>query len=379
MNLVAPAFLAALALLVPVLLAFLVKRQRQVVRVPSTMVWRLGARSVAKSRRIRDVRRLLALLACLAGVAALVIAAARPSGKRADATIFVVDVSSSMSGEPLDEARAWLRREVAALGPNARVAIIVAGAEANVVLPPSPPGPLVDDAIRAIAPEKEGAAMDEAMALADGLASRLYARVVVLTDHAIEAEVSRLEQKPEQRLFGHRQNGSAPPDNLGITSLFTRSPPDARDDEEREASITIATSSGQARRARLLVTLGGRAVADRVVDVPQRGDATERVLIRGAGRLVARVRPDDGKADVLDVDDEASLEETARRPPRVALVRAPEAGAGAFFVAKALRAAPKRRHRAGRRSRSCFGMDVRVRRTYRLSSSGPSRTTSGCR
>ncbi|MBN9166935.1 MAG: BatA domain-containing protein, partial [Myxococcales bacterium] len=58
MNLVAPVFLAGLALLVPVLIAFLVRRRRQIVRVPSTMIWRLGARSVAKNRRIRDVRRL---------------------------------------------------------------------------------------------------------------------------------------------------------------------------------------------------------------------------------------------------------------------------------------------------------------------------------
>ena len=339
MNLLAPAFLAALALLVPVTLAFLVRRQRQVVRVPSTMVWRLGARSVAKSRRIRDVRRLLALLACLGGVAALVVAAARPSSSRTDALIFVVDVSASMSGPPLEEARSWLRREVAGLGPNARVAVVLAGQEPRVTLPPSSPGPLVDDAIGAITSEKGGASIDEAIALAEALASTTRARIVVLTDQPIDAEVSRLERKPEQRLFGHRPNAPTPPDNLGITSLFTRSPPDARDDEEREASITVATSSRHARRARLVVTLAGRGVADRRLDVPGRGEATERVLIRGAGRLVARVEPDDHEPDVLRIDDEASLDEIARRPPRVALVREAGVGAGPFFVAKALRAA----------------------------------------
>ena len=249
LNLVAPAFLAALALLVPILLAFLVRRRRQVVRVPSTMVWRLGARSVAKSRRIRDVRRLLALLACLAGVAALVFAAARPSGKRSDVVIYVVDVSASMSGAPLQDARGWLARQVASLGPNARVAIVVAGAEPKVALPPSPPGPLVDEAIRTLAAEKDSAALDEAVALAEGLASTSRARVVVLTDHPLEAEVSRLAAKPEQRIFGPRRSAPDAPDNLGITSLFTRTPPDAHDDEEREATITLATSSRRARRS----------------------------------------------------------------------------------------------------------------------------------
>jgi hypothetical protein len=138
-NLATPAFLAALALLIPVLIAFLVRRQRQIIRVPSTMVWRLGARSIAKSRRIRDVRRLLALLACLAGVAALVVAAARPTGTRTDTTVYVVDVSASMAGAPLAEARRWLVREVASRGPGARVAIVLAGAEPRVALSPSPP------------------------------------------------------------------------------------------------------------------------------------------------------------------------------------------------------------------------------------------------
>ncbi len=339
MTLVAPTFLAALALLVPVLLAFLVKRQRQVVRVPSTMLWRLGARSVAKSRRIRDVRRLLALLACLAGVAALALAAARPSGKRADTNIYVVDVSASMSGKALDDARTWLLREVATLGPNARVAIVAAGAEPKVILPPSPPGPLVHDALGRLEAETDGAAMDEAVVLAEALASTSNARIVVVSDHPVEAEVSRRPVKPEQKLFGERGSTSSRPDNLGITALFTRPPPDARDDEEREASITVATSSAHARQARLVVTLGGRVVADRALTVPERSETTERVLLRGDGRLVARVRATDGNADALTADDEAAVEEAARRPPRVALVRVPDSGAGAFFVAKALRAA----------------------------------------
>jgi Aerotolerance regulator N-terminal/von Willebrand factor type A domain len=335
MTLAAPAFLIALALLVPVLIAFLVRRQRQIVRVPSTMVWRLGARSVAKSRRIRDVRRLLALLACLGGVAALVVAAARPSGTGAAATVYVVDVSASMAGAPLDEARSWLSRAVAGQGPSARIAIVLAGVEPKVALPPSPPGPEVDEAIRTISAEKDISAMDEALSLAEGLASTTGAHVVILTDHVAAASASAQSPKPSLRVFGR----PAQQDNLGITTLFTRAAPDARDDEEREATITIATSSTAPRRARLVVTLGGHIVADRRLDVPERGEASERVLLRGGGRLVARIVPGDGRSDVLAIDDEAALDEAARRPPRVALVRAKGEGASAYFVEKAIRAA----------------------------------------
>ena len=338
MMLVAPGFLVALALLVPVLVTFLVRRRRQVVRVPSTMVWRLGARSVAKNRRIRDVRRLIALLACLGGVAALAIAAARPSSRRADTTIYVVDVSASMSGGPLDEARTWLAREVAGRGPNARIGIVLAGGEARVLLPPSPPGPNVDEAIKTIAAEKDAAAIDEALALAEGLASTTSARVVVLGDRPTEAEASRRSEKPEQRIF-HERKSSTMPDNVGIVGLFTRTAPDARDDQEREASVTIATSSATARRARLVVRLGGRIVAERRVEIPERGETIERVSIRGGGHLVASVAPDDGKVDALAIDDEASLDEAARRPPRVALVGGEREEAAAYFIAKAIRAA----------------------------------------
>jgi hypothetical protein len=336
MKLASPTFLYALALLVPVIIAFLVRRQRNVLKVPSTMVWRLGARSVAKSRRIRDVRRWLALAACLAGVAALALAAARPTGKAEGTHVFVVDVSSSMSGAPLEGARRWLVREVAGLGPDARVAIVRAGAEPRVTLPPSKPGPLVDDAIHSLSVESDAAAMEQAVALAEGLAAG-RGRIVVLTDAPIDANVSRLDEKPAIRVFGRGRNDA---DNVGITSLFTRTAPDARDDEERDCSVSIATSSSVARRVHLVVTLAGRVVADRRLDVEARGEITEHVAVRGGGRLVARVSAADGKSDASSADDEAALSETVRRLPRVALVVPPAASsAGAFFVEKAIRAA----------------------------------------
>lgn len=336
MNLVAPSFLYALVLFVPIVVAFLVRKQKNVLRVPSTMVWRMSAKVTARSKRVKDLRRMLALLACLLGVGALVFAAARPSGKRAGTTIYVVDVSASMNGASFAAARAWLRSEIAGMATGARVGIVVAGSEARSVLPLTPPGPLTDQAIDSLAPERDTAALEDAIALADGLARVDPAtRVVVLTDQPLDAEISHREPKPTVRVFPH-----ASVDNVGIVSLFTRSAPEATDEEEREANVVLASSSKGTRRARLVLTHGGRTVADRRVDIAEDADTTERVVIRGAGRLVARVTSDDGKPDALAIDDEAHLDEVARRPPRVALVRSKEADATrAFFVEKALRAA----------------------------------------
>lgn len=333
MTLAAPYFLAALAILVPVLITFLVRKQRRVMRVPSTMLWRLGAKSIQKSKRIRDVRRLVALLACLAAVALLALAAARPGGKRSTTTVYVIDVSASMAGGPMDDAKRFLVGEVTALGPNGRVAIITAGTEPKIVLPPSPPGPLVDRTIAALDATQESASIDEAMTLAEGL----HAHVVVLSDHAVDKEASR-GGFTEQKLFA--RSGKDVPDNLGITSLYTKTAPDARDDEEREATIVVATSSNVTRKARVKVTFGGKTLSDRTLEVPARGEATESVTLRGAGKLVARVASDDRKTDALAIDDEASLEEAARKPPHVALVRKKgDDSAAYFFVSRALAAA----------------------------------------
>lgn len=335
MTLNAPMFLAALGLLLPILLAFLVRQRRHVLRVPSTMVWRRRAKSVSRSRKIRDLRRLVALVLCLLGVAALVVAAARPTGKKSELHVYVVDVSASMADGPLDAARRWLDRDIAALGPNARVALVLAGAEARVVLSPTAPGPRVDQALAALKPEPRGAAYEESFALADALTSANGGTVTVLSDHALEGE--GIVHRPALRIFPRAKTA----ENLGITSLYTRGVPDAPDESEREAVVVLATSSSASRRARLRVTLAGRPVADRHLLLTEHGEATERVTIRGAGRLVARVSSEDGRPDALAIDDEATLDETTRKAPRVALIHptGTDVGVGAFFVEKALRAA----------------------------------------
>jgi hypothetical protein len=320
-----PLFLAALALLVPVLVVFLVRRQRRLVVVPSTMVWRASAKSRAKSRAFRNLRRLVALAACLTAVALLALAASRPGGRSKDSVVFVVDVSASMSGRPIAEAKALLFREMALMGPKGHLAIVAAGERARVVLPLSEPGPAAEAAIRSLHAEREASATTDALALAESLGGR----IVLVSDQQLPGR-SEITQK----IYGHSHR-----DNLGITTLFTRSAPDAVDEGDREATITVASSSSHKRRARLVVTLAARVLADRVLDVEPGQPTTERVGVRGAGRLVARVSPADGAGDVLPIDDEASLDEKPRTAPRVALTGADARLASTFFVEHALQSA----------------------------------------
>jgi hypothetical protein len=325
MTFASPVFLAALALLVPVLVVFLVRRQRRIVVVPSTMIWRASAKSRAKSRAFRNLRRLIALAACLGAVGLLALAASRPGGRREESVVFVVDVSASMAGKPIEEAKALLFREMALLGPKGHIAIVTAGERARIVLPLSQPGPVVEAAIRSLRAEREVSATSDALALAESLG----ARIVLVSDQAIAGR-----EDITQKIFGQPHR-----DNLGITTLFTRAAPDAADEGDREATIAIGTSSPQKRSARLVVTLGARVLADRVIDVESGPPTVVRIGVRGAGRLVARVSPADRRGDALAIDDEASLDEKPRTAPRVALYGADGHAATTFFVERALKAA----------------------------------------
>jgi von Willebrand factor type A domain/Aerotolerance regulator N-terminal len=362
MSFAAPALLAALTLLAPALLAFLVHRRRDVVRVPSTRLFRVTAASTATSRRMRNIKRLIALLACLGGIAALVVAAARPTrAARGETVAFIVDVSASMDAgpgaRPLAEARRHLERTLATASPEDRYAIIAASTEPRLLVGPEPPGPRVDEAIAALRAERGGADLGAATMLAgELLAGAPGARIVVLTDggESLGDPVADRNSVP----LTQRTIAIGGRDNLGVFAFASRPPRDAVSDEEREVEIDVATSSDRARVARVIVTADGEELARRRLEIPPSGEAATRVRLRSAAHeLRARVEPGDGLDDALASDDEARLFEAARRPPR-ALLLAPaaepakataaegepsDAGessrAAAFFAEKALLAA----------------------------------------
>jgi hypothetical protein len=341
----APAMLAALALLVPVLLAFLVKRCREVLRVPSTLLWRLAGVPAAQNRRFRNLRRLLSLLACLFAVAALVVAAARPHGSDKGETIaFVVVVSASMDAggrdSPLAQARRFVAGHIAAGGPVDRYAIIAAGATPVRLAGPIAPGPELDEAVEKLHAERGAADVEAAIDLAAALvAGDGFARIVLVGDggESVGGLIS-VREVP----IGRRTFTPAARDNLGISSFATRPAEGMAEGDERDALVTVATSSDHPRVARVILTAEGHEIVRRRVDVPAAGEAEVRArVLASAQRLVARVEPDDGAKDAIASDDEAVIEGAARVPPRVVLVGADDEGAAAsaFFVEKALGAA----------------------------------------
>ena len=344
----APAMLYALALVAPIAAAFLFRRRREALRVPSVLLWRLQTLARSRSKRMRNLKRVVALLACLLGAAALVVAAARPvSASHGQTVIAVVDVSASMNAgrgrhKPIAAARSFLEGLASTAGTRDAFVIIAAGARARRLAGPVPAGPALDDALAALAPEAAEADLAAGLTLAGQLARGTpLPHVVVLTDggkSATELPALAGAEPYATRVF-------APParDNLGIALLSTRPPADARSDDEREALALVASSSGRPRAARVTFSLEGATVALRRVTVPAGGQAEVRAVVRAprAATLTARVDPDDGVPDALALDDELAIPVAARPPPRVWLVgdRAERDAANGFFAEKALAAA----------------------------------------
>lgn len=355
MSFVSPTSLLALFLLVPALIAFLVHRRRELLRVPSVLLFRLAARSAAPTRRIRKLRRLLALLACLGALAALVFAAARPSGRSTGETVAVViDLSASMSAggarSPLAQARRFTGRMLASAGPEDRYALIAAGATPRRLAGPIAPGPALDEALDALVAEAGGADLGAAIDLSAALiAGQPGARIVLLGDggESVGDGAGELHDLP----LAEKDFAPPAPDNLGISAFATRPPADASSDEEREALISVASSSSKARAARVILRVDGKEIARRHLEIPAAGEAELRVRLHaGASKLSARVEPEDGVSDALAIDDECTLSEAGRKPPRALLISpscegaacaegTEGAGAAAFFAEKALLAA----------------------------------------
>ncbi|MBI2895296.1 MAG: VWA domain-containing protein [Deltaproteobacteria bacterium] len=341
MTFAAPLLLAGLALLVPVLVAFLVRRRHVMRTVPSVLLWRIASVSRARSRRIRTLTRLLALALCLVGVAALVLAAARPAGLTHGETVaIVVDVSASMEAGSFEEARSVVARMLAIRGAGDQIALIAAGPRPVRLAGPTSDGAALDEGLDRLRLVPGGADLGAAIDLASSLvAGARGARIVLVSDGGLAAGDPSWERRGVP--IGERRILPSSRDNVGIVGFATRPSRDSAGDD-REALVSVATSSARPRRVVVAVSANGKDLARRRVDLPARGRSELRVRLRvAARRLTATVTPADGVADAISLDDEASLTPGRSVPGRAILVtKGTEAeGPSAFFAEQALRAA----------------------------------------
>ncbi|MDH5490798.1 MAG: VWA domain-containing protein [Myxococcales bacterium] len=342
MTLAQPILLLALGLLIPIVAAFLFRRRSQRLRVPSTLLWQKVAVSRARDRRVKNLRRLLALLACVVAAWALIVAAARPSPASSQETLaFVVDVSASMGrleDEPLGRARAHIRDALRSVGPGDRVLIVAAGERPRHLAGPTSEAVLLERALERLESEPGRADRQAALRFAESLLSNERAIRLVLLHDGGEAAGASLEPSGhlEERVFE-----SPIRDNLGLTLFAARAPEDPRSEDEREFLIAVASSSPRPRRARIRLEISGIPLASEEIAIPARAQAELALRLRSDSETItAIVEPTDGIPDALEADDRAQLELLPLAPPRVHLLRGEGVSeAGLFFVRNALSAA----------------------------------------
>lgn len=339
-----PLFLFGLILLVPVLIAFLYRRQDRVATVPSTLIFARVANARFKNRKLRSLARRFAFIACIVGVGGLVLAAAEPRPRgRARSIAIVVDVSASMGtrdADPFGEARDTLRQILRQRTGHDRISIIAAGHRPRHLVGPTGDTSALHAAVDALRPERAEADLSAAMRLAEALVRRQNrGQIWLLTDGGAAASERLPELAAPLRVFSlgsERQN-------VGLTLMAARTPNDARDEEDREVLLSVAASGDDPRR--VAVTLEAEGVELERQELTLRPPEEREVSLRlrvVTPALTARVEPLDDRDDALTEDDRITLELGPTTLTRVHLVSADDLAlrdSGRYFIERALTAA----------------------------------------
>jgi len=290
MHLGVPAALWLLAALPLIVLLYMLRARRQEVSISSALLWQRARRDLQVQLPVRRLERNLLLLLQLLAVSIVVLALARPylslPAGGGPAIVLVLDTSASMQATDVapsrfEAARAQALSEIARSGGPAM--IIEAGPLARAVTGFVDPA-TARAALARLRPTDAPAQIDQAVATA--LAQRPSgrgARVIVFTDHAVASTPT-----VEYRILG------ATGRNLGIAGL--RAEPTVRG---TAAIAQVFNAGGAAERVPLTVSLDGRRLLERIIDVPAGGTVSVPVRVDGQGILEARITP----RDPLTVDD----------------------------------------------------------------------------
>ncbi len=330
-ELQSPLGLALLGLLVPLVLLYVLRIQRERRRVSSIWLWRAAERDLLARQPFRRLVPHVSLMLEALALVSLALAAARPltRGGRIDAghVAFIIDASASMSAlnaagkSRLAEAQDALRTAVRRLAPGADALVIEAGRDPRVVAPWEHDVHRLEGAIgRVSAADVEGD-LGRALALAsDHLRTRSGSRrIVVVTDGALAQRDSlKLSAFPLEVL-----RVGEPVDNAGIVRVDVgRAPAGAGKDQVQ--AFAMVQNFGRKPRS-FFVTLSQRGVttplASRRVELAP-GEQAPVVLSfdaaphdEGMG-LVVELSP----GDALRADDRAYVRvpESGRLPVVVA-------------------------------------------------------------
>jgi Ca-activated chloride channel family protein len=333
-TLLAGAALALLALSVPLVLLHLRRRPLAAIEVDSLRDWRrLPAASPSGRGRFSPPVLPLLLLLQLLALALLAFALAKPAGGGESAPsvhAYVVDESLWMGadeaggGTRIESAQALLRRRLAALPSDGRVALVGAGASASVLYEGEAGG-----AAAALGELRAGAgqgSLDAGLRLAAGLRGSSSDPVLLLRAPEDPAPpVSGGGAALAQVVVG--EEGQA---DLGVSAGYACAPADP---ESCDGLARVRNAGAAAATARLRIETEAGEAIERSLDIGAGEAAPVRFPLAPGQSAEATLQG----GDALAADDSAAVAVPARAGLRVTLVGDPEK---ALPLARALAAVP---------------------------------------
>ena len=321
MGFLAPAALALLALAIPIIALYLLKRRREEVTVSSTLLWQRLLRDVEANAPWQRLRAHLLLLLQLLALLALVLAAARPfveapvvSGRH---VILLVDTSISMGARDeggrsrLDEARQRALALFDALPEGGRATVVRAGGGADLLVAQAQSRQAVETALQSLFPLAPDSDMTTAVQLAAALAVRdRDAQIVLLSDGAIRAAPSA-QRALAPLPFSFVPLGTSG-ENQAISAITVRP-----QGQGFALFVQVTHYGREPANRRLVVELDGRPFT--ALDLTLEPDEhAEHLFDLPADARLVRVRLD--PPDLLPADDVAWAIATTPAPRSVRLV-----------------------------------------------------------
>jgi hypothetical protein len=322
MNLTNPLGLGLLALAVPLVFAYLHRRHTEKHAVSSTILMRAIRDDQPSVKRARSkLRHRVSLAMILAALLLALLALVQPtSSAPPHRVVLVLDASASMGardgdGDRLARARAAISTMMEGLSKRDEVALVAAGGQAGLLVPPTRTHADVLARIDTLAARGAGGDnRDDGLVfrLADGLCrDPAHTTLVVVSDGA------GLATPPTRCPVAHLAIGTAA-DNLGIGALAVRSVDGMG---VYDVHLAIASSAAAAKKVDVTFTTDGGAVVDVVpFDVPAGGDVAQtlRLTVEQGRTLTAALAGD----DALALDDKATVALPDDGPVTVLLVTA---------------------------------------------------------
>jgi Ca-activated chloride channel family protein len=320
MGFLSPAAFGLAALIPPIIAMYLLKLRRNEQVVSSVYLWQRMVRDVEANAPWQRLRRNLLLLLQLLFLAALILALARPfrwvQGASARATILILDTSASMAATDLtpnrlEAAKARAAQIVDNMSDDARVTLITAGQEAQVLVASSQDRRRIKLAIDEIQVNNGSSDLTTALELASAVAARQPAtEIVVLSDGRVTLP-ERLSLAGHVRYLPMGLSG----DNQAISSLSMEG---SGENGEATAFAQITNYSQATAQRRLTFYADGQLVDAYDLEIAPGGQraVVAAGLPAGAQVLEAQLTGQDS----LPLDDHAWAVRPDLEPAAVTLV-----------------------------------------------------------